>query len=49
MGLTNEHVEPKILSKSMSSPGQNYFFRFAMRYPVGALEYGQGVYFIIVL
>ena len=36
MGLTNEHVGPKILAKikTMSSPEQNYFLPFAMRYPV---------------
>ena len=36
MSLSHEHVGPKISgkSKSMSSPEQNYFSLFAMRYPV---------------
>ena len=36
MSLSHKHVGPKILgkSKSMSSPEQNYFSLFAMRYPV---------------
>ena len=39
MWVSQEHIEALILKKSkcISSPEQNYFSRFAMRYPVLAL------------
>ena len=46
MGLTNEHVGPKIVAKikigiCIPSPEQNYFSFFAMRYPVWALYFAK--------